>query len=302
MALDAEGIAKALGGAQPSGNGWKARCPSHDDETPSLSLSDGENGRVLLHCHAGCSQSEVIAALVALGLWPNKTRSKRSMEKTPIIPVPADAPPMSFKHPKYGAPVQAWPYHLADGGLAGYIARFDFVKDGEPRKDILPITYCDLGNGTRGWRSKGIPEPRPLHRLPELLVRADAPVLVTEGEKAANAAQGLFPDYAVTTPMHGAKSPAKTDWTPVKGRSVTIWPDRDQPGTDFGWSPNLPMRQAGQQSALWLCRPSSLKGGAWLTSRQLTGRSSGCAGYSKRHRPGNRKLNLPRARRIRSGA
>ena len=81
---------------------------------------------------------------------------------------------------------------------------------------------------------KASPTPRPLYRLPELLARPGAPILVTEGEKAADAAQRLFPDYAVTTPMHGAKSPAKTDWTPVQGsRSVTIWPDHDQPGSDF---------------------------------------------------------------------
>ena len=233
MALDAEGIARALGSAQPSGNGWKARCPSHADEKPSLSISEGKNGRVLLYCHAGCSQSDVIAALVALGLWPNETRPKRSREKTPIIPVPGDAPAMSFVHPEHGEPSQVWPYHLADGGLAGYIARFDFVKHGVTRKDCLPITFCDLGNGKRCWRSKGIPTPRPLYRLPELLARPDAPVLVTEGEKAADAAQRLFPDYAVTTPMHGAKSPAKTDWSPIKHRAVTIWPDRDQPGADF---------------------------------------------------------------------
>ena len=152
MPLDAEGIAKGLGGAQRSGNGWKARCPSHADENPSLSISEGRNGRVLLYCHAGCSQSDVIAALVALGLWPNGTRPKQSTEKTPIIPVPADAPPMSFKHPKYGAPSRVWPYHTADGELAGYVARFDFVKDGKPRKDCLPITFCHLGNGDRGWR------------------------------------------------------------------------------------------------------------------------------------------------------
>ena len=169
--MNAEAVARALDGAQCSGDGWKARCPCHDDDTPSLSVSDGKNGRVLVHCHAGCSQSDVIAALVALGLWPNGTRPKRSTMKTPIIPVPADAPPMSFKHPKYGAPSRVWPYHLADGELAGYVARFDFVKDGKPRKDCLPITFCDLGNGDRGWRSKGIPVPRPLYRLPELLAR-----------------------------------------------------------------------------------------------------------------------------------
>ena len=236
--MKAEDIARARGGIK-SADGWKASCPAHRDDTPSLALSDGDDGRVLVYCHAGCSQANVIAALDRLGLWPNGERPEGGIhgsaktEKQPIIPVPADAPPMSFRHPKYGKPSQVWPYHLGGGELAGYIARFDFVKDGKPKKDYLPITYCEFGNGSRGWRSKGIPTPRPLYRLPELLARPDAPILITEGEKARDAAQKLFPGYVVTSPMHGAKSPAKSDWTPVRNRSLTVWPDHDQPGADF---------------------------------------------------------------------
>jgi hypothetical protein len=48
-----------------------ARCPAHDDRDPSLSIRD-ENGKVLVHCYAGCSQADVIAALKALGLWPER--------------------------------------------------------------------------------------------------------------------------------------------------------------------------------------------------------------------------------------
>jgi len=39
-----------------------------------------------------------------------------------------------------------------DGRLAGYIARFNFMRDGKPRKDYLPITFCDMAAGRRGWR------------------------------------------------------------------------------------------------------------------------------------------------------
>jgi len=63
-------IAKALGG-QKAGGGWLARCPAHDDRKPSLSIREGDDGKVLVHCHAGCDQSEVIAALRSRGLWPD---------------------------------------------------------------------------------------------------------------------------------------------------------------------------------------------------------------------------------------
>ena len=66
--MDAETIAKALGGRK-AGGGWSARCPVHDDRTPSLSLRDSGDGKVLVCCHAGCDQGEVIAHLKASGLW-----------------------------------------------------------------------------------------------------------------------------------------------------------------------------------------------------------------------------------------
>ena len=66
--MTAEAIAKALGGRK-AGGGWTARCPAHDDRTPSLSIRDADNDRVLVRCHAGCDQGSVIAALRGRGLW-----------------------------------------------------------------------------------------------------------------------------------------------------------------------------------------------------------------------------------------
>jgi len=71
--MTAETIAKALGGRK-AGSGWTARCPAHDDRNPSLSISTGKDGKVLLRCHAGCDQAQVIVALRARGLWENPER------------------------------------------------------------------------------------------------------------------------------------------------------------------------------------------------------------------------------------
>ena len=60
----AETVAKALGGRK-LGSGWMARCPAHDDREPSLSIRQSDNGKVLVRCHAGCNQEQVIAALRA---------------------------------------------------------------------------------------------------------------------------------------------------------------------------------------------------------------------------------------------
>jgi hypothetical protein len=73
--MNAETIARALGGTKTAG-GWKAKCPAHRDDTPSLSISDGKNGTPVVYCHGGCKQLDVIAALCKLGLWPNGERAE----------------------------------------------------------------------------------------------------------------------------------------------------------------------------------------------------------------------------------
>jgi hypothetical protein len=55
-----------LGGLEQvrkSGPGWVARCPAHEDRSPSLSIREGDDGRVLVHCHAGCTTDKVCASL-----------------------------------------------------------------------------------------------------------------------------------------------------------------------------------------------------------------------------------------------
>lgn len=42
---------------------WQACCPAHDDRGPSLSIAEGDDGRVLVHCFAGCSVHEIVAAV-----------------------------------------------------------------------------------------------------------------------------------------------------------------------------------------------------------------------------------------------
>ena len=46
-----------------SGKQYSAKCPAHDDRKASLSVSEGEDGRILLNCHAGCSAEEICGAL-----------------------------------------------------------------------------------------------------------------------------------------------------------------------------------------------------------------------------------------------
>ncbi len=78
--MTAETIAKALGGHR-AGATWMARCPAHDDSSPSLAISAGSNGKVLVRCHAGCHQRDVIAALIERGLWDATGKCPRGIAR-----------------------------------------------------------------------------------------------------------------------------------------------------------------------------------------------------------------------------
>jgi len=62
MRQTAEELAEKLNG-KAAGSGWMARCPAHEDRKASLSIAAGDDGRVLLHCHAGCQTADVVAAM-----------------------------------------------------------------------------------------------------------------------------------------------------------------------------------------------------------------------------------------------
>ena len=67
-------ILNGLDKVRKSGSGWVACCPAHDDKRPSLSISEGRQGVVLVKCWSGCSQSEVISSLRDGGLWGSEPR------------------------------------------------------------------------------------------------------------------------------------------------------------------------------------------------------------------------------------
>ena len=58
-----EALLPRLDGVRETGRGrWLARCPAHKDRSPSLSITEGDDGRTLIYCHAGCGAADIVAA------------------------------------------------------------------------------------------------------------------------------------------------------------------------------------------------------------------------------------------------
>lgn len=148
-----------------------------------------------------------------------------------LVPIPPDAlasRPQRFA--RLGAPSATWEYCDAGGHPVAFVHRFE-VKDkgGNPGKTYRPQHYTEAG----GWKWADPPGAWPLYHLDRLAARPAAPVLFTEGEKASDAGALLLPDMVATTTAHGAKSPARSDFSPLAGRRVLIWPDHDKAGTEY---------------------------------------------------------------------
>ena len=157
--ISAAEIAKGLGARRSGPHQWQGRCPSHKDHTPSLSITDGDDGRPLVHCHAGCEQSDVIEALRAKGLWGSNSNSGASTMRTATaekvdhnnyLPIPDHAPPPPKAHPTLGEPTSIWRYLDEAGRLSFEVWRF------ESRTKKL-LGHCPIG------RTAGTGKPCPNH-------------------------------------------------------------------------------------------------------------------------------------------
>jgi putative DNA primase/helicase len=118
-------------------------------------------------------------------------------------------------------------YTSADGRETHFVGRIE--ARGDERKKFIPITYGEL-NDVRGWYKKAPNPPRPLYGLNKLTAMPDASVILCEGEKAADAAQRLFPDYVTISWFGGVAQVNHADFGPLANRSVIVWPDADASG------------------------------------------------------------------------
>ena len=177
-----------------AGKGWKARCPAHEDDNPSLSIGVGTRRRVLIKCHAGCSYEDIVRAL---GLW-------------------SDEPPKKTASRGKG------------GGLGDIVAIYSYGSYEVIR--FAPKTFRQRrpdGAGGFIWNLRGV-RPR-LYREADLEGKEAA--IIVEGEKDADRLHKL--GWPSTCNSGGAGKWRKTH-TKILGKlgvlSVKIIADNDAPG------------------------------------------------------------------------
>ena len=191
-------ILDQLANVRKSGSGWTARCPAHEDKNNSLSIGQGDDGRTLLKCFAGCTFEEICAAK---GWKPSDlfthSSDKRngSRKSSPRI-------------------VAEYSYTDEGGVLLYQNVRYE-PKDFRQRRPD--------GAGRWTWNLDGV--RRVLYRLPELIGASD--VLFVEGEKDADTGASL----GLTSTTSGAVGSWREEFSEtLRGKRITIISDADAPG------------------------------------------------------------------------
>lgn len=190
------------GGFKPrrTGASNEARCPAHKDERASLSITAGDDGRVLLNCHAGCKSEDVVAALglAMKDLFHAKPKGPRQ-------------------------PVATYPYVDETGTTLFEVVRFE-PKDFRQRRP----------NGSGGWDWKLGDVRKVLYRLPAVVdaVKSGWTIYLVEGEKDADALAKL--GLVATTNAMGAKGWRAEYAEQLRGAAeCVVLPDKDEPGRAY---------------------------------------------------------------------
>lgn len=250
MAIDVDALKSAtdlvavVGSITPlskRGTEYVGRCVAHSpDDHPSMYVNPRKG---IVHCFSCGFSTDLIgfvmhtqgldfkAACEWLGAKPSLSPSLSAPPRR-VVPdritskPPADAESPNMLIRSMGPPTRIWPYRDADGSILGYVARYD-TEDG---KEIRCWTWGRVGDAEPGWACGHWNAPRYLYGLDRLAARPDDKVVVTEGEKAADAAGRLLPGYVAVSWPGGCHAVHKADWSPLRGRNVLLWPDADEPG------------------------------------------------------------------------
>ena len=196
-----------------------ARCPVHEDRTPSLSLWIGRDGRLMIGCWGGCPKCEILRALALR--WAD------------LFP-PRDSRPRRLLPMKE---IAAYPYCDEFGEVLYEVVRCE-PKTFRQRRPARPGDDPEkVSEGGWVWNLDGC--PRVLYRLPEI-IEADPSrwLCVVAGEKDCESLRSI--GVLATTNVCGESAGWLPEYTQaLAGRNVVLVPDNDPPGwrhmAEVGW-------------------------------------------------------------------
>ena len=209
-------VLSRLEGVKQSGTNWYARCPCrNDDSNPSLSIGQGDDGRVLMTCHRGnpCSLDEICTAinLKKQDLFPKKDEEP--------VKVKVKAEKLANKL----SLVATYDYRDALGELLFQKQRFVDENGKKTFRQRKP-------DGEGGWSYQLGDVPRVLYRLPQITnaVNHGKTIWLVEGEKDADTL--VEAGYEATTMPNGAGTWLDIHTETLAGAEVVIVSDNDEVG------------------------------------------------------------------------
>lgn len=222
-----------LQGVKGNGGSYVARCPAHDDKKASLKV-DEEDGKILLHCFAGCDTERICQAM-GIQMRDLFTESRENSAQRP-----AESNARGRKPRKPMKPFEVGGlYFDPKSGRTEKITRIYLYRDehGRPVLQVarteeksFPTCALDADGNWYGGRGKW---GHLLYYLPEILKeKSEKPIYIVEGEKDVESMRAM--GLAATTSMGGGgkgKWPeAAGEW--LAGADILIIPDNDKPGRE----------------------------------------------------------------------
>lgn len=150
-------VLRRLQGVRRTARGWIAKCPAHSDENPSLTLSIGQDGRILLFCHAGCRLEDVCAALGirVRDLFPGPRPTRRTSQEAIRLAVEQELgrrfeAACNDVHQRLAFALRFVNRQLLDGGFEAYLELAPLVHE-LPWLEHVMDSLFDRDAETRVW-------------------------------------------------------------------------------------------------------------------------------------------------------
>jgi DNA primase len=198
MIVNAQIISEHLGGKK-QGNSYLCHCPIHDDKNPSLQVSDSNDGKIRVYCHAKCPTKNVIEYLKNENLWPTKSQTARKRI------------------------IEVYPYTDENHELLFEVVRYfpkSFIQRSPDPSNANKFLYNVKG-------IKLVP-----FRLPNVLraISIGAPIFLCEGEKDVMNIEKI--GLTATCNSGGAGKWREEHSKYLKNANVVILPHNDDAGTN----------------------------------------------------------------------